>query len=39
MLERLRAFQGDDQLDLFGPAPGPTLVRRALAALRRWLTA
>lgn len=36
MLDRLRAYQGADQADLFGPALEPNYVQRAFAALRKW---
>ncbi len=36
MLEdRLRAFEGADQADLFGPA-SPGIFQRTWAAIRRW---
>lgn len=39
MLERLRVYQGADQVDLFGPVRDPGFLERAVAAFRRWLFA
>lgn len=39
MLDRLRVYQGADQIELFGPALPNGLFRRALAAIRNWINA
>ena len=37
MLERLRIYDGADQVDIFGPGPAKSAFRLFLQRLRVWL--
>jgi len=39
MLERLRVYEGADQIELFGPVSQPPFYHKALSTLLRWFGA